>query len=94
MAVKKVLDKNIAEIKKNLGSYKLLMGKDRTLKSLKVGNVAVVYVSSNCEDSLLETINHYASLNNTKVVELRCPNEELGTLCKKPFSISVLCVLK
>ena len=37
-----------------------------------------------------EDIKHFAKINNVKVVEAKEDNEQLGIICKKQFSISVL----
>ena len=64
------------------------------MKQLKLGKIEKVLVSSNCPASVEKKINHYAALNNTEVHKLEYPNDELGVICKKPFSISVLSFLK
>ncbi len=94
MAKKTFVDKDIEEIKKGLLSKKILLGADLTLKNLKLGNLSVVYMASNSPVGLKQDIIKYAEINSTKVVELNYPNDELGTLCKKPFSVAVLGQLK
>lgn len=82
------------DIKKLLKEKDVIIGAERTLKSLKLGKVDKVIVSSNCAESALESINYYAGLNSTETIKVEFSNEELGVICKKPFSISVLSVLK
>lgn len=88
------VDKDVAEIRKLLKSKSLIIGSERTLKNLKLGKVSKVYVSSNCSEKTEGAIEHYSKLSNTNVVKLKYPNDELGTVCKKPFSISVLSAMK
>lgn len=83
-----------AEIKKLLGDRKLIIGADRVLKALRNNNMTKVFVSSNCPENTLSDIKHYAGLNDVKVEELGIPNDELGVVCKKPFSVSTLGILK
>lgn len=85
---------DIDDIKKILKSKTLIVGTSRTVKYLKVGKLSKVYFSSNCPTSIKEDLKYYGDLSQTPVVELEQTNEELGTLCKKPFFISVLSVLK
>jgi len=92
--VEKVADKNIAEIRKLLKSKGIVIGTGRTLKNLKLGKVGKVYLSSNCSEKARESIEHYSKLGKAEIVKLKYPNDELGILCKKPFSISVLSVSK
>ncbi len=92
--IEKAVDKDVAEIRKLLKSKSFIIGSERTLKNLKLGKVSKVYVSSNCSEKTKDAIEHYSKLSKVKVVKLKYPNDELGILCKKPFSISVLSVMK
>lgn len=94
MAKKEVTDKNIKEIKKLLKSKELVIGTDRTLKNLQRGNIKKIFMASNCPERVRLDISHYSKFNNVDVVELQYANEELGVFCKKPFSISVISILK
>ena len=82
------------EIKKLVKSGNLIMGTERVLKGLKRGNVSKVMLSSNCPEKVEEDVNHYSGINKTEVEKLDFPNDELGIICKKPFSISVLALIK
>lgn len=82
------------EIKKLLGTDRLIIGTDRTLKSLRAGTIEKIFLSENCPDALKEDIKHYSTQGKIKVVELSVPNEELGVICKKPFPVSVVSILK
>lgn len=94
MAKKEVIDTNIAEIKKLLTTDKILIGTDKTKKALKRGQVAKVFLCSNVNQETREDIMYYQGLSDVPVVELKEKNDELGVICKKPFSISVLGILK
>ncbi|MAG91169.1 hypothetical protein CMO83_00670 [Candidatus Woesearchaeota archaeon] len=83
-----------AQIKKLLKAGSLIMGTERSVKSLRLGKVEKVLVSSNCPARVEKNINHYAGLNKTEIHKLNYPNDTLGVICKKPFSISVLAVIK
>lgn len=82
------------EIKKSVGNNNVIVGASRTLDALKLGNVSKVFVTSNCKQEVKSEIIKLASLSKAEVVELDISNEELGTLYKKPFSISVVCFIK
>jgi len=88
--------KNITsgEIKKLIKAKNLAIGTERTIKNLKLGRVEKVIISSNCTDKVVDDLNYYASLNKTETMKVHYPNDELGVICKKPFSISVLSILK
>lgn len=82
------------EIKKLLGSDKLIMGKDRTMKHLKKGELEKIFLANNLDKKSLEDLEYYANINNTEIEQLKISNEELGTFCKKPFAIAVMSLLK
>ena len=85
---------NAAEIKKMLKAGNIIIGTQKTLKSLKLGRVQKVLMSSNCPGNIEKDINYYAGFSGAEVFKLDFPNDELSVICKKPFSISVLAVLK
>lgn len=82
------------EIRKILGSDKLLLGRDEVIKNVKKGKILKVYVSANCPKDLIEDLQRYSNINAFDILNTNIPNYELGTVCKKPFSISVMAVLK
>lgn len=84
----------IADIKKLLGSEKLVIGTDEVLKNLKNNKVLKVALSSNCNAETKNDVEHYAGLSEVEVVELDIPNDQLGVVCKKPFNVSIIAILK
>ncbi|MBI2549020.1 ribosomal L7Ae/L30e/S12e/Gadd45 family protein [Candidatus Woesearchaeota archaeon] len=95
MARKKVVeDENIRTIKKILETGNMVIGTKETIKNMRLGRLATVYVTSNCPVGVNNDLAHYKSISGTEVIQLEQPNDELGIICKKPFAISVLGVLK
>ena len=82
------------ELKKMLKSGSVIIGTERTIKNLKLGKVQKVLMSSNCPTNVEKDIDYYAALSGAEIYKLDCPNDELGVICKKPFSISILSFLK
>lgn len=76
------------EIRKYVTDKKVIIGTDRTIKALHKGTLAKVFLASNTAAEVVAEINALAK--KTEVVMLAENNEELGTICKKPFFISVL----
>ena len=70
--------------------HKPIIGTERILKNLKTGKLKKILVASNCREQIKKDINYYAKLADVKVIQLDIPNDEVGLVCKKPFSISVL----
>jgi large subunit ribosomal protein L30e len=85
---------NIDDIKKMIKEGKVIIGTSRTIKALKLGKTEKVFLTSNCPEDAKENIEYYAELGKVKVIKLKQPGVELGTICKKPFPISVLSFAK
>jgi large subunit ribosomal protein L30e len=83
-----VLDEVRAAIKEK----EVVIGTDETMKLLRKGKVRKVYLASNVGAAVKQDIHHYGALGQVPIVGLDITNEQLGTLCKKPFSISVISI--
>jgi large subunit ribosomal protein L30e len=82
------------EIKKLLGSDKLIIGKEETMKALRKGLIKKIFIASNADEKFVKDIDYYKTLTVVEIETLSLTNEELGAMCRKPFFISVLGVLK
>lgn len=82
------------EIRKILTSKKLLIGKDEVLKNIRKSLVQKVYIASNCPTELLGDLQRYSKISGFELFETKVANDELGTVCKKPFAIAVIGLLK
>ncbi len=91
---KEIKQDSVAEIRKHLEGKKLVLGTERTLKSLRAGKVEKVFMTSNCPNDIRNDFSHLSRISDVKIIELDVPNDELGTICKKPFSISVAGLLR
>lgn len=81
---------NAEELKKLLRSEDAIIGTERTLKGLKAGKIKKILIASNCNDRVEKMIEYYVRVSKTELIRLSYPNDELGSICKKPFSISVI----
>jgi large subunit ribosomal protein L30e len=91
---KKQVDKNIEEIKKLLKTKKIIFGSDVTMKELKRGGIAKIFLAGNTAKPISDDVEYYSGLAGAAVVKLDYPNSELGALCKKPFPVSVIGIRK
>ena len=82
---------SLDNLKKAIKEKKLVIGTDRTLKLLKTNKAKEVFISKNCPETLRKRIKNYGEINKIKITELDNTNEEIGSLCKKPFSINICC---
>ena len=80
----------LTEIKNKLKTEKLVIGKSNTLKLLKLGKLSKIFLSANTPKEQEDDIKYYSKLAGVDVEKVDLPNDELGTYCKKPFSISVI----
>lgn len=77
-------------LKEALNQGNVSIGTSKTVKMLKQAKIKKVFLSSNCPEAVSSEIRHYAKMADIPVVRSTRTNEDLGTFCKKPYSISVL----
>ena len=82
------------EIKKNLKEGKLILGTKRTIKAIRAGEVSKVFLASNCPDVIAEDIEHYCKITQIPTEKSEVDCAELGSVCKKPFYVSVVAISK
>ena len=82
------------DIKKDLKTRKIIVGTKIVMKNLKLNKLEKIYVASNCNESSKKELEYYSKLLKIQVIKLKQPNDELGVICKKQYSISMLGVLK
>ena len=79
----------LKELKDAIKEKKVVIGTERTIKELKRGKPTKVFIAKNCPEILKKQVRHYCKLSKIELAELEESNEEMGTLCKKPFSINL-----
>ena len=82
------------EIKKGLKDGKLIIGTKRTIKAIRKDEVSKIFLANNCPESIVEDIEHYCKITNTLVEKVAANCDELGSICKKPFYVSVVGIHK
>jgi ribosomal protein L30E len=85
---------SLEEIKRLVKDKRLIIGTENTLKKLRVKRLEKVWLASNTSPKVKEEIEKFANMVGIQVITLPMPNDDLGTLCKKQFSVSVLSLLK
>ena len=80
---------SIKELKKILTANPIL-GTKETIKRIKQGKINKVFLASNCREDIKKQIHYYAKIGKIEVYEMKETSAELGTVCKKPYAISVL----
>ncbi len=82
------------ELKKWTTEKKVVLGTLRTLKLLKQGKIAKLFVSKNIPLTVKKDLQRNAKASKAEVLELDITNEQIGLALKKPFMISVIGVLR
>ena len=90
---KKEVNEEIKELKIKVLDGKVILGRERVIKSLQSDKLSKILMASNCPDKIKEDIVHYAKLADVVVVNLEQDNEELGIVCKKNFFVSVIGII-
>lgn len=83
---------DLTELRKHVSGGKMVIGTAEVMKMLKQGKLAMVFVASNALPAVKDNLD--SQKGDCEVVQLGVPNDELGVLCKKPFSIAVVGVLR
>lgn len=83
-----------AEIRKIVESKKAILGTKRTLKAFQSNKLKTVFLAKNVPEELKEDFEKYSKSSGFKLVNTSFSNEELGVICRKPFFVSVIGVLK
>ncbi len=73
---------------------KTIFGIDKIILLIKNKKIDQIYITSNLPAELKQDLLEISKINDIKVIQLKYNNEELGTLCKKPFSIGVIGIAK
>ena len=84
----------IKEVKNTLKQGNVVLGAEQTTKLMKQGKLKKIFLSSNCKEDVKTDLQRYANISKVELVNVSIPNKELGVVCKKPFSISMIGVLK
>jgi len=79
-------------IQEKVKTKEVVLGYNRVLKMLKTGKPKMVVIANNIPKDMKETIMHNARLAKVEVKEFENDNVNLGLVCGKPFSVSVLAI--
>ncbi len=73
---------------------KVELGSQKALKLAAFAGAKLVLVSSNCPAGALADLRRFASLSSVPVLAYGGTSLELGTVCGKPFPISMLSIVE
>lgn len=86
-------DSHLEELKAALVKGNVLFGSRSVLKSLKLKSPRMIFVASNCPETVRRDINSHAKISGATVENFAGTAKQLGIVCGKPFAIASLAVL-
>ncbi len=72
---------------------KVTIGQRETLRSVKNKETKLVIVAENCPRDLREDLEYYAKIMKVDIYEFKGTSLELGSVCGKPYVISMLGII-
>ena len=80
------------EIQAAIKNNNAILGYRESIKFIKLNQPKLVVISNNLPEQIKNEIQHIAKLSNSKAEIFEGSSKELGTICGKPFPVSVLTI--
>lgn len=80
------------EIRRAVDTGKVLFGTKGAEKSLKNGSAKLIIIAGNCPKTVREKLVSLAEIGKTPHFEFAGTGLDLGSVCGKPFTITVMSV--
>jgi large subunit ribosomal protein L30e len=71
---------------------KVILGSNKSIQAIKLGNGELVVMAANAPKTLKDDVEIYSKLSEIPVHIFDGSSVELGSICGKPFTVSVLVV--
>ncbi len=71
---------------------KVILGSNKSIQAIKLGNGELVVMAANAPKNLKEDIEVYSKLSDIPVHIFDGSSVDLGSICGKPFTVSVLVI--
>lgn len=71
---------------------KVILGSNKSIQAIKLGNGELVVMAENAPKNVKADIEAYSKLSEMPVYTFKGSSVELGSICGKPFTVSVLVV--
>lgn len=81
-----------ATIQEKVKKNEVVLGYNQVIKLLKTGKLKMIVLANNIQNERKETILHNAKLSKVDVKNFDNDSVNLGLVCGKPFSVSVLAI--
>lgn len=83
---------NTQEIRKLLEQDKLIIGYNEVRQAVEDQSCSQVLIAANAREDQAEALRDYCAMSDVGCETLEVRNDQVGTTCRKPFSISYLAV--
>jgi large subunit ribosomal protein L30e len=80
------------ELRMALNTGRVELGSKVAMRELRRGRARMAIVSSNCPSKTRQDIETHRKLSNIPVINHQKDSLDLGVLCGKPFSVSVIVI--
>ncbi|HLC48185.1 MAG TPA: 50S ribosomal protein L30e [Candidatus Norongarragalinales archaeon] len=81
-------------IRQAVDTGKVELGSKKARKLALIGGAKLIILANNMPKDTLRDIEHYSKLSNVPILEYKGTSIELGTICGKPFTVSVLSIIE
>ena len=71
---------------------KVILGSNKSIQAIKLGNGELVVMAANAPKTLKEDVEVYSKLSEIPVHIFDGSSVDLGSICGKPFTVSVLVI--
>jgi len=78
-------------LKDAVKDQELIFGAKQTIKKIKTGELKQIFIARDCPEDIRTDIIRFAKMASVDVSEEEITSHEVGAICKKAFSINVLC---
>ncbi len=75
-------------------SGKVALGVNKVLDTIKENNAKLIIMASKNRKDILDDVQHLSKVSNIKTIMFDGNSMELGAVCGKPYSVSVLSVIE
>ena len=70
----------------------VILGSEKSIQSLKLGNGQLVIVAKNSPKDIIEDVEYYSKLSNVPYYVYDGTSVTLGSVCGKPFTVATLVI--
>ncbi len=81
------------DIRLAVDSGEVVVGSRDVIRTIKGNKSKLVIAAKNIDERSAMEVKHLAKISNLKVLDFEGSSTELGSICGKPFSVSVLSVI-